>query len=96
MSLTEKKSFSIKDFRPKRFRVRGAVFKLWGPVTTSFEVDGGWVGANLAVLSLWLFKTVRLLNLSLVIVEQSNVYKFQAAENYLSPAEPDCTCRIHL
>ena len=38
MSVTEKKSFSIKDFRPKRFRVRGAVFKLWGPVTTSFEV----------------------------------------------------------
>ena len=49
----------------------------------------------MAVLSLWLFRTVRLLNLSLVIDERSHVYKFQAAEKYLSPAEPDCTCRIH-
>ena len=49
MSLTEKTSFSIKDFCPKRFRIRGVVFKLWGPVTTSFEVEV--VGANLAVLS---------------------------------------------
>ena len=23
------------------------------------------------------------------------IHKFQAAEKYLSPAEPDCTCRIH-
>ena len=65
-------------------------------MTTSFEVGrGGGVGANLAVLSLWLFRTVRLLNLSLVIVERSHVYKFQAAEKYLSPAEPDCTCSIN-
>ena len=63
--------------------------------TTSFEVEGKGLGANLAVLSLWLFRTVRLLNLSLVIDERSHVYKFQAAEKYLSPAEPDCTCRIH-
>ena len=45
-------------------------------------------GANLAVLSLLLFRTTRLLNLSWVIVERSHVYKFQAAEKYLSPAEP--------
>ena len=56
-----------------------------GPVEVG---AGGWVGANLAVLSLWLLRTVRLLNLSLVIVERSNVYKFQAAEKYLSPVEP--------
>ena len=43
-------------------RARGAVFKVRGPATTSFEVGWG-VGANLAVLSLWLFRTVRLLNL---------------------------------
>ena len=43
--------------------------------TTSFEVEGKGLGANLAVLSLWLFRTVRLLNLSLVIVERSHVYK---------------------
>ena len=79
------------------FRAPGAVFKERGPVTTSFEVEAGQgrVGANLAVLSLWLFRTVRLLNLSLVLVERSHVFKFQAAEKYLSPAEPDCTCRIH-
>ena len=74
-------------------RARGAVFKVRGPVhgqtTTYVEVGAG--GANLAVLSLWLFRTVRLLNLSLVIVERSHVYKFQAAEKYLSPAERDCT-----
>ena len=75
-------------------RARGAVFKVRGPATTSFEVGWG-VGANLAVLSLWLFRTVRLLNLSLVIVERSHIYKFQAAEKYFSPAETDCTCRIH-
>ena len=63
-------------------------------MTTSFEVEGAGVGANLAVLSLWLFRTVRLLNLSLVIVERSHNNKFQAAEKYLSPAEPDCICRI--
>ena len=56
---------------------------------------GGGPGANLAVLSFWLFRTVRLLNLSWVIVERSHVYKFQAAEKYLSPTEPNCTCRIH-
>ena len=77
-----------------QFRARGAVFKVRGPVTTSFEVGWG-VGANLAVHSLWLFRTVRLLNSSLVIVERNHVYKFQAAEKYLSPAEHDCTCRIH-
>ena len=68
-----------------------------GPVSASFEVEGGGggVGANLAVLSLWLFGTVRLLNLSLVIAGRSHVYKFQAPEKYLSPAEADCTCRIH-
>ena len=32
---------------------RGTVFKVWGPVTTCFEVRGG--GANLAVFPLWLF-----------------------------------------
>ena len=62
-------------------RTSGAVFKVRGPVNTSFEVEEGWgeggsLGANLAVLSLWLFRTVRLLNLSLVIVERSHVYKF--------------------
>ena len=42
------------------FRARGEVFKVRGPVTTSFEVGGGGgrVGANLAVLSLLLFRTV--------------------------------------
>ena len=41
------------------FRARGAVFKVRGPVTTSFEVGGGGrVGENLAVLSLLLFRTV--------------------------------------
>ena len=55
----------------------------------------GWGVANLAVLSLWLFRTVRLVNLSWVIVERSHVYTFQAAEKYPFPAEPDCTCRIH-
>ena len=70
---------------------RGAFFKVWGPVTTSFEVGwkggggGGGRGANLAVLSFWLFRTVRLLNLSWVIAERSPVSKFQAAEKYLSP-----------
>ena len=43
---------------------RGAFFKVRGPVTTSFEEwgggggGGGGQGANLAVLSLWLFRTV--------------------------------------
>ena len=55
--------------------------------------EGG--GANLAFLSLCLFRTVGLLNLSWVIVELSHLYKFPAAEKYLSPVEPDCTCRIH-
>ena len=65
-------------------------------MSTSFEVERGrGVGVNLAVLSLWLFRTVRLLNLSLVVAGWSHVYKFQAAEKYLSPAEADCTCRIH-
>ena len=76
------------------FRAPGAVFTEGGPVTTSFEVEAGQGRGKLAVLSLWRFRTVRLLNLSLVLVEQSHVYKFQAAEKYLSPAEPDCTCRI--
>ena len=81
-------------------RAPGAVFKVRGPVTTSFEVvmggegGGGWV-ANLAFLSLWLFRTFRLLNLSWFIVERSHVNKFQATETYLSPAEPKCTCWIH-
>ena len=74
-------------------RAPGAVFKVRGPVTTSFGLGRG-VGANFAVLSLWLFTTVRLLNLSSVIVERSHVYKFQVAEKYLSPAEPYCTRRI--
>ena len=67
-------------------RARGAVFKVRGPVTTSFGlgrgVEWGEGGASFAVLSLWLFRTVRLLNLSSVIVERSHVYKFQAAENF--------------
>ena len=72
------------------------VFKVRGPVTISLKWQGaGAVGVNLAVQSLWLFRTVRLLNLSLVIVERSHVYKFQATEKYLSPAEPDYTCRTH-
>ena len=50
-----------------------AVFNVRGLVTTYIEVGGR---ANLAVLSLWLFRTVRLLNLSWVIVEQSHVHKF--------------------
>ena len=67
-------------------RARGAVFEVRGPVTTSFGLGHGveWKGgggANFAVLSLCLFRTVRLLNLSSVIVERSHVYKFQAAEN---------------
>ena len=41
-------------------RAGGAVFKVWGPVITSLEEGGG---GGLAVLSLWLFRTVRLLNL---------------------------------
>ena len=42
-----------------------AVFNVRGPVTTYIEVRWGGGGrANLAVLSLWLFRTVRLLNLS--------------------------------
>ena len=71
------------------FRAPGAVFKERGPVITSLKWRWGRVGANLAVLSLWLFRTVRLLNLSLVLVERSHFYKFQAAEKYLSPAEYD-------
>ena len=69
-------------------RARGAVFKVRGPVTTSFglrrgvEWGGGGGGASFAVLTLWLFRTVRLLNLSSVIVERSHVYKFQPAENF--------------
>lgn len=43
-------------------RAGGAVFKVWGPVITSLE-EGGVGGGGLAVLSLWLFRTVRLLNL---------------------------------
>ena len=43
-------------------RAGGAVFKVWGPVITSLE-EGGVGGGELAVLSLWLFRTVRLLNL---------------------------------
>ena len=43
-------------------RAGGAVFKVWGPVITSLE-EGGGGGGKLAVLSLWLFRTVRLLNL---------------------------------
>ena len=42
---------------------RGAFFKVRGPVTISFVVGGrreeGGRGANLAILSLWLFRTVR-------------------------------------
>ena len=34
-----------------KYRARGAVFKVRGPVTTSFEVRDGGGGANLAVLS---------------------------------------------
>ena len=34
-----------------KYRARGAVFKVQGPVTTSFEVGDGGRGANLAVLS---------------------------------------------
>ena len=34
-----------------KYRARGAVFKVRGPVTTSFEVGDGYGGANLAVLS---------------------------------------------
>ena len=75
------------QLRPKvqRYnRARGAVFKARGPVTTSFELGraAGGGGTNFAVLS-W------------VIVERSHVYKFQTAKKYLSPAEPDCTRRIH-
>ena len=52
-------------------------------------------GSNLSLLVLWLFITVRSLNLSRVIVERSHVYKFQATEKDLSYAVPDCKCRIH-
>ena len=45
-------------------RARAADFKVRAPVTTSFELGRGGGEANLAVLSLWLFGTVRLLNLS--------------------------------
>ena len=49
-------------------RAWGAVFKVQGPVTTYIDVGGGGGGggerANLAVLSLWLCRTIRLLNLS--------------------------------
>ena len=81
-------------------RARGAVFKSAGAARLlnwgggGGGEGGGW-GANLAVLFLWLFRTVRLLNPSWVIVERSHVYKFQAAEKYLSPAEPDCTRSTH-
>ena len=46
-------------------RAWGAVFNVRGPVTMYIEVGGGGGGerANLAVLSLWQFRTVRLLNL---------------------------------
>ena len=79
----------------------GAFFKVRGPVTTSFEV--GWegrVGGRArgkfgCSVFLAVYRTVRLLNLSWVIVERSPVSKFQAAEKYLSPTEPNCTCRIH-
>jgi len=53
-------------------------------VATSFEAAGG--------VQIWLFSLCGCLELS---AERSHVYKFQAAEKYLSPAEPDCTCRIH-
>ena len=75
-------------------RAWGAVFKVQGPVTTYIEVVRG-EEHFFAVPSLWLFRTVRLLNRLWVIVEQSLVYKFQAAEKYLSPALRDCTCWIH-
>ena len=76
------------------FRARGEVFKVRGPVTTSFEVGGGGQGRGKFGCSLFV-AVQNCLNLSLVIVERSHVYKFQAAEKYLSHAEPDCTCRIH-
>ena len=44
-------------------RAGGAVFKVWGPVITSLEEGGVGGGGELTVLSLWLFRTVRLLNL---------------------------------
>ena len=67
------------------FRARGVVFKERGPVTTSQWSRGGEVRANLAVLSLWLFRTVRLLNLSLVIVERSHrVLKWWRPKNEIS------------
>ena len=46
-------------------------------------------GNFLCSLFFWLFRTVRLLNPSWVIVEQSHVYKLHAAEKDLSPAAPD-------
>ena len=80
-------------------RARAAHFKVRGPVTTSFGLGRGvgWGGGGrkFCCFPLWLFRTVKLLSLSSVIVEQSHVYKFQVAEKYLSPAEPDCTRRIH-
>ena len=49
-------------------RAWGAVLNVRGPVTMYIEVGGGGGGgggrANLAVLSLWQFRTVTLLNLS--------------------------------
>ena len=45
-------------------RAWGAVFNVRGPVTMYIEVGVGGKRGNLAVLSLWQFRTVRLLNLS--------------------------------
>ena len=56
-----------------KFRAREAVFKVRGVATNSFEAVGGRGGANLAVLSFWLFRTFSLMNLSWVIVERSHV-----------------------
>ena len=81
------------------FKVRGTVTTSFEVVVVVVvEVGGGGgggggggrrEGANLAVLSFWLSRTFRLLNLSWFIVERSHVNKFQAAEKYLSP------CWIH-
>ena len=64
-----------------------------GPAEQFLKYGGRWPpllkwrwwggGANLAVLSFWLFRTFRLLNLSWVIVERSHVDKFQSPEKYL-------------